>query len=77
MKKKDFLDNLAKIFEKNKISEKDSLKSLEFDSLIALDIATFNDINFKNLTISYEEVERCKTIKDLMKLYGNSLNIEI
>ena len=29
MKKKDFLNNLAKIFEKEKINEKDTLKYLE------------------------------------------------
>ena len=46
MRKKDFLNNLAKIFEKKKINEKDSLKDLEFDSLNVLDLQTFNDSNF-------------------------------
>ena len=74
MKKKDFLNNLAKIFEKEKINEKDSLKDLEFDSLNVLDLQTFNDSNFKDLNIAYETFEKCKTIKDLIKLYGNKIN---
>ena len=74
MRKKDFLNNLAKIFEKKKINEKDSLKDLEFDSLNVLDLATFNDANFKDLNISYETFEKCKTIEDLIKLYGNKIN---
>ena len=74
MKKKDFLNNLAKIFEKEKINEKDTLKDLDFDSLIALDVATFNDANFKNLNISYDAVAKCKTIKDVIKLYGNNVD---
>ncbi len=74
MKKKDFLNNLAKIFEKEKINEKDTLKNLDFDSLIALDVATFNDTNFKNLYISYDAVAKSKTIKDLIKLYGNNID---
>ena len=74
MEKKYFLNNLAKIFEKKKINEKDSLEDLGFDSFLALDLATFNDANFKNLNISYDAVEKCKTIKDLIKLYGNKIN---
>ena len=74
MRKKDFLNNLAKILEKKKINERDSLKDLEFDSLNVLDLATFNDANFKDFNISYEIFEKCKTIKDLIKLYGNKIN---
>ena len=74
MRKKDFLNNLAKILEKKKINEKDSLKDLEFDSLNVLDLATFNDANFKDLNIQYEAFEKCKTIEDLIKLYGNKIN---
>ena len=74
MRKKDFLNNLAKILEKKKINEKDSLKDLEFDSLNILDLATFNDANFKDFNISYGSFEKCKTIKDLIKLYGNKIN---
>ena len=74
MRKKDFLNNLAKILEKKKINEKDSLKDLEFDSLNVLDLATFNDANFKDLNISHDTFEKCKTIEDLIKLYGNKIN---
>ena len=74
MKKNDFLNNLAKIFEKKKINESDKLKDLDFDSLIALDIATFNDANFQNMNISHDAVQKCKTIKDLIKLYGDRIN---
>ena len=74
MKKKDFLNNLAKILEKKQINEKDSLKDLEFDSLNVLDLATFNDANFKDLNIAYETFDKCKTIGDLIKLYGNKIN---
>ena len=74
MKKKDFLNNLAKILEKKQINEKDSLKDLDFDSLNVLDLTTFNDKNFKDLNISYDALEKCKTIKDLIKLYGNKIS---
>ena len=73
MRKKDFLNNLAKILGKKEINEKDSIKDLEFDSLYVLDIATFNDANFKNLNISYVALQKCKTIEDLIKLYGNKI----
>ena len=73
MRKKDFLNNLARILEKKKINEKDSLKNLEFDSLNVLDLATFNDANFKNLNIPYGALQKCKTIEDLIKLYGNKI----
>ena len=74
MKKKYFLSSLAKILEKKEINEKDSLKDLEFDSLNVLDLTTFNDANFKDLNISYDALEKCKTIKDLISLYGDEIN---
>ena len=74
MKKKDFLDNLAKILEKKTVAETSKLSDLEFDSLNALDLMTFNDINFKDLNISTDEFEKCKTVKDLIKLYGSNIN---
>ena len=52
MRKKYFLNNLAKILGKKEINEKDSIKDLEFDSLYVLDLETFNDANFKDLNIS-------------------------
>ena len=65
---------MQKFFEKKSINEQDSLKDLEFDSLIGLDITTFNDEYFPNLKIDYEKIEKSKTIKDLMKLYGSEIN---
>ena len=71
-------ENLTeKIYNGEKINEKDSLKDLEFDSLNVLDLQTFNDSNFKDLDIAYETFEKWKTIKDLIKLYGNKINWDI
>jgi acyl carrier protein len=74
MKKKDLLIHLAKIFEKKSISENDTFKSLDFDSLIGLDLTTFNDEKFSSLNIEYESIQKCKTINDLIKLYGNKID---
>ena len=73
MNKKDLLKHLAKIFEKKSLKEEDSLKELEFDSLIGLDITTFNDEYFPELKIDYEKIQKSKTIKDLIKLYGDKI----
>lgn len=73
MKKNDFLNHLARIFEKKYINENDYLKDLDFDSLIGLDITTFNDEFFPDLKIDYEKIKTSKTIKDLIKLYGNKI----
>ena len=74
MKKKIFLEHVAKIFEKKKLEENETFKDLEFDSLIGLDLTTFNDENFSNLNIKYESIKKCKTIKDLISLYGDEIN---
>ena len=74
MKKIDLLKHLANIFEKKILREDDNLKDLEFDSLIGLDITTFNDEYFPDLNIDYENIKKSKTIKDLIKLYGNKIN---
>tara|TARA_Y100001970_G_C14063538_1_gene765469 strand:+ start:361 stop:585 length:225 start_codon:yes stop_codon:yes gene_type:complete len=73
MNKNDLLKHLAKIFEKKSLKEEDSLKELEFDSLIGLDITTFNDEYFPELKIDYEKIQKSKTIKDLIKLYGDKI----
>jgi acyl carrier protein len=73
MKKNELLIHFAKIFEKKSIEEENSLKDLEFDSLIGLDITTFNDEHFPDLKIDYEKIKKSKTIKDLIKLYGNRI----
>ncbi len=73
MKKIDLLNHFAKIFEKKSLKEENSLKDLEFDSLIGLDITTFNDEYFPDLKIDYEKIQKSKTIKDLIKLYGDKI----
>ena len=73
MKKIDLLNHFAKIFEKKSLQEDNSLKDLEFDSLIGLDITTFNDEYFPDLKIDYEKIQKSKTIKDLIKLYGDKI----
>ena len=73
MKKNDLLKHFAKIFEKKSLQEENSLKDLEFDSLIGLDITTFNDEYFPDLKIDYEKIQKSKTIKDLIKLYGDKI----
>ena len=73
MKKIDLLNHFAKIFEKKSLQEENSLKDLEFDSLIGLDITTFNDEYFPDLKIDYEKIQKSKTIKDLIKLYGDKI----
>ena len=74
MKKIDLLKHFAKIFEKKSLNEDDNLTDLEFDSLIGLDITTFNDEYFPELKIDYEHIKKSKTIKDLIKLYGSKVN---
>ena len=74
MKKIILIKHLAKIFEKKTINERDTFVKLDFDSLIGLDLTTFNDEFFPDLKIEYENIEKCKTIKDLIKLYGNKIS---
>jgi len=74
MKKIILIKHLAKIFEKKTLNESDTFVKLDFDSLIGLDLTTFNDEFFPDLKIEYENIEKCKTIKDLIKLYGNKLS---
>jgi len=74
MKKKILLQYLAKIFEKKKINETDTFSDLDFDSLIGLDLTTFNDEHFPDLEIEYEGIQKCKTINDLIKLYGSKID---
>ena len=53
MKKNVFLEELKKIFEKNKILENDSLSKLDFDSLKILELISFKENRFKNLKIRF------------------------
>ena len=71
MKRKDFLKYLAKILKKKNIDENDRI---ELDSLNFLEILELNDLNFKNLNIPVNKFRKCKTVGDLVKLYGNKIN---
>ena len=73
MNKKEILEHLAKIFERSSIKESDTLESLEFDSLILLDLTTFNDKFFSDLDIKYEDINKCKNIADIISLYGKKI----
>tara|TARA_Y100001970_G_C14191679_1_gene835754 strand:+ start:1390 stop:1617 length:228 start_codon:yes stop_codon:yes gene_type:complete len=73
MNKKEILEHLAKIFERSSINESDTLESLEFDSLILLDLTTFNDKFFSDLDIKYEDINKCKNIGDIIRLYGKKI----
>ena len=72
MKKKDFLIKLAKVFNKKSISENDRVE--ELDSLNFLDFLEFSDSNFKNFDFPVNKFRKCKTVNDLIKLYGNKIN---
>jgi|TARA_B100001094_G_C18193114_1_gene808671 acyl carrier protein len=69
MNKIKLLQSFQKIFEKKKIKEKDNLEKIGLDSLKMLEIMAFNDEKFNKLKISPDNIRKCKTIKDLMKLY--------
>ena len=72
MQKKDFLIKLAKVFKKKSISENDRVEDL--DSLNFLDFLEFSDSNFKNFDFPVNKFRKCKTVDDLIKLYGNKIN---
>ena len=69
MKKNVFLEELKKIFEKNKILENDSLSKLDFDSLKILELISFKENRFKNLNIKPSDYLKCKKVSDLIKLF--------
>ena len=73
MNKKEILEHLAKIFERSSVAESDTLESLDFDSLISLDLTTFNDKYFSDLDIKYDDIQKCKSVGDLIKLYGKKI----
>ena len=72
MKEKTFLLELAKVFKKKSISKKDSIK--ELDSLNFLELMEFSNTNFKDFDFPVDEYRKCKTINDLIKLYGKRIN---
>ena len=73
MNKKEVLDHLAKIFERSSVNETDTLESLDFDSLISLDLTTFNDKYFSDLNIKHDDIQKCKNIGDIIKLYEKQI----
>ena len=72
MKKKDFLKNLEAIYKKKNVNENDRIE--ELDSLNFLDFLEFNDSNFENFDFPVNKFRKCKTVDDLIKLYGNKIN---
>ena len=70
MKKKNFLNKLAKILNKKQINEDDDL---QFDSLIMLDLIELNDSNFKGLKIPISKLKKCDSVKKLISIYGSNL----
>ena len=73
MKINQYILLLNNIFEK-KISLKDNLEKIGFDSLKTLEIMALNDKHFKNIKISPDKLSKCKTVNDLVKLYGKKLS---
>ena len=39
-----------------------------------LDFLEFSDSNFKNFDFPVNKFRKCKTVDDLIKLYGNKIN---
>jgi hypothetical protein len=72
MKKKTFLAELAKVFKKKKLATSDSIN--ELDSLNFLELMEFSNTNFKDFDFPIDDYKKCKTINDLIKLYGNRIN---
>jgi acyl carrier protein len=72
MKKKIFLIELAKVFKKKKLNSGDSIS--ELDSLNFLELMEFSNTNFKDFDFPIDNYKKCKTINDLIKLYGNRIN---
>tara|TARA_A100001011_G_C13988059_1_gene706083 strand:- start:257 stop:472 length:216 start_codon:yes stop_codon:yes gene_type:complete len=68
MKKNELIKLFEKIFEK-RLKESDSLEKIGLDSLKMLEIMAFNDQNFNKLKISPEKINKCKKLKDLLRLY--------
>ena len=70
MKKKIFLNKLAKILNKKQINKDDDL---QFDSLSILDLMELNDSNFKGLKIPISKLKKCDSVKKLISIYGSKL----
>lgn len=75
MNKKEFFKHLSKIFQKKDslIKSNSSLVDLGWDSLKILELMAFNDTHFKSINISPDQLNKCKKIEDLLKLYGKKI----
>ena len=71
MRKEYFFKNLAKIFKIKNINE--NYRIGELDSLNFLDFLEFNDSNFKDFDFPVNKFRKCKTVGDLIKLYGKKI----
>ena len=70
MKKKQFFKELQKIFEiKKKINEEMLLSDIDFDSLRILEIISLQEMYFQKLIIKPSEYNKCKKVKDLVKIF--------
>jgi len=69
MNKIELIKSFEIIFEKKKLKDSDNLEKIGLDSLKMLEIMAFNDQNFNKLKISPEKINKCKTLKDLLRLY--------
>ena len=68
MDKKKIIKDLSKIFSK-KVSEKDNLVDLDFDSLKILELISYKEKYFKKIDIKPDKYTKCKNISDLIKLF--------
>ena len=73
MKTTQYISLLNKVFEK-KINIKDNLEKIGFDSLKILEVMALNDKHFKNIKISPDKLAKCKTVGDIVKLYGKKIS---
>ena len=71
MRKEDFFKNLAKVFKIKSINENYRIE--ELGSLNFLDFLEFNDSNFKDFDFPVNKFRKCKTVGDLIKLYGKKI----
>ena len=69
MKYEIFKKELSKILEKKQINEKKKNFDFNFDSLKILEILSFADKNFKNLSLNVDNLYNCKNVKDLINLF--------
>ena len=70
--KKEIFGRIGKSFKKKKLNINDSIS--ELDSLNFLELMEFSNTNFKDFDFPIDSYKKCKTINDLIKLYGNRID---